>query len=237
MFAETPELYDRIYGSFKDYEAEASQIAELLALEIPGARSVLDVGCGTAEHARLLHTRHGYLVAGLDIEPRFIGLARKKLPGADFWTEDMAEFSLGRSFDVILCLFSAIGYVVTLDRLESALRSFRAHVSPGGLVLVEPWFQPAAWSHGRVFVHTAESDDLSVVWMSHSGHDGGRSILDFHYLIGTRDGVEHRTERHELGLFTKEEMEAAFVAAGFDSVEHDPEGLIGRGMYLARVAL
>jgi SAM-dependent methyltransferase len=175
MFAETPELYDQIYGSFKDYEAEVSQIAEVLAQEIPGARHVLDVGCGTAEHARLLHTRHGYQVAGLDIEPGFVGLAREKLPEADFWTGDMADFSLDRSFDVILCLFSAIGYVLTLDRLQSALSSFHAHLSPGGLALVEPWFEPGAWSHGRVFVHTAESDDLSIVRMSHSGQGDGRS--------------------------------------------------------------
>ena len=60
-------------------------------------------------------------------------------------------------------------------------------------------------------------------------------ILDFHYLVGTPEGVEHFTEHHELGLFTDEEYRNAFTAAGLQ-VAHDPEGLIGRGLYIGTLA-
>jgi hypothetical protein len=36
-----------------------------------------------------------------------------------------------------------------------------------------------------------------------------------------------------MALFTDEEYRQAFDAAGL-SVEHDPEGLIGRGLYIAQ---
>ena len=55
----------------------------------------------------------------------------------------------------------------------------------------------------------------------------------FQYLVGTPERVEHFTERHDLGLFTREEQLAAFRAAGLE-VEHDVEGLMGRGLYIAR---
>jgi hypothetical protein len=69
-----------------------------------------------------------------------------------------------------------------------------------------------------------------------SGEDGPVSILDFHYLVATPSGVEHLTEHHELALFTDAQYRAAFASAGIpgDRIEHDPDGLMDRGLYLAR---
>jgi SAM-dependent methyltransferase len=235
MFSEAPELYDLIYQSFKNYAAEASQIADLLATEAPGAKVVLDVGCGTGEHARYLLGEHGYQVHGIDLEPAFIELARAKVPQASFWHGDMADFALDTSYDAILCLFSSIGYLCSLDRVERAFTCFRKHLNPAGVVIVEPWFEPEAWRPGRTYLNTVEADDLRVVRLSHSGIRGCTSIVTFHYLIGSEEGIEHRTEHHELALFTRPEMMECFARAGFGDVSYDPKGLIGRGMYVARV--
>lgn len=233
MFSETPGVYDEIYG-FKDYAGETRRVAELLEELAPGARRILEVGCGTGGHARHLVRDHGYELQGLDLEKAFVELARRKVPEATFHHGDMADFDLGEEFDAVLCLFSSIGYLTTLDRVEAALGCFRAHLAEGGVALVEPWFTPESWHPGRIYLHTSESDGRQVVRMSHSTVEGRISRLRFHYLVGDEGGIEHRTEDHELGLFTVEEMLGAFDRAGFREVEHDAEGLIGRGMYRAR---
>ena len=69
--------------------------------------------------------------------------------------------------------------------------------------------------------------------MTISGREGSLSIMSFEYLVGTPAGIESFSERHEATLFTDEEYRAAFAAAGL-VVEHDPEGLIGRGLYIGR---
>lgn len=69
--------------------------------------------------------------------------------------------------------------------------------------------------------------------MSHSVVEDYISILDFHYLISSGQGIDHRKEIHELGPFTTEEMESCFIHAGLDVVEHDTEGFIGRGLFVA----
>ncbi|MFS1512627.1 hypothetical protein VQL36_09340 [Chengkuizengella sp. SCS-71B] len=55
--------------------------------------------------------------------------------------------------------------------------------------------------------------------------------MDFHYLIGSSEGIEHVTERHEMGLFSIQDMKEAFKSAGLQ-VQHDSKGISGRGMYI-----
>lgn len=237
MFSEAPELYDAIYGSFKDYDGEAERVSQLLQEFAPGARKLLDVGCGTGEHVLRLRTKHGYEVGGLDIEPAFLEIARSKLTDAEFWQGDMSDFDLGVQFDAIVCLFSSIGYLTALSTVERAARCFLKHLSAGGIALVEPWLSPDAWNPGRVYLHTGEAAGRHIVRMSHSTLEGRVSKLEFHYLIGSTEGIDHRVEHHELGLFTVAELTHAFERAGFASVQHDPDGFTDRGLLIARCAV
>src|SRR5262245_18042003 len=143
MFTETAKLYDLIYGSFKNYEAETDQLFALLSQARPGLRTVLDVACGTGEHARLLRERHGLQVDGVDLDPAFVKIAQAKNPSGRFIQGDMCEFDVGRTYDAVMCLFSSIGYVRTVDRVIQAIARFRAHTAPGGAIIVEPWFPPS----------------------------------------------------------------------------------------------
>lgn len=233
MFTESAELYDLIYSTFKDYAAETNALAAVIRREHPRAKSILDVACGSGEHARLLARDHGFEVDGLDLDPAFVRIARGKLRG-DVYEGDMMSFALPRRYDVVQCLFSSIGYVRTLDNVRRTLERFREHLAPGGIVLVEPWFAPGVMQHGRVSVNTAEADDVRVARMAHTEVDGRLSRIRFEYLVGRASGIEHASEVHELGLFTTEEQLHAFQDAGLLAT-HDPVGIDGRGLFVARI--
>lgn len=234
MFSESAEFYDLIYRQFKDYRSEAARVVELIRQRNPTAGTLLDVACGTGEHAHFL-IEAGYSVDGVDIEPRFVELARRKNPDGRFSCQDMAELDLGRVYDAVLCLFSSIGYVRTEDRLQRALRRFADHTVDGGIVIVEPWFQPHDMQDRYFAMNTAETDEVKVCRMARTTLADGISRIEFEYLVGRSEGLERRSEVHELGLFTRQQMEAAFRAAALD-VEYDPEGLFGRGLYIGRAA-
>jgi len=233
MFSESAELYDLIYGSFKNYEAEATKIAARLEAARPGLRTILDVACGTGEHARLLTERHGYRIDGVDLDPTFVEIARRKNPGAQFVVADMRDFHLSRQYDAVICLFSSIGYVRTLDGVREALARFREHVAPGGVVMVEPWLAPEVIQPGHVSTNVAEANGVRVERESRIVVDGRASRIHFEYEITDATGTRHASEVHELGLFTPDEMIASFEANGL-AVDYDPVGLIGRGLYVAR---
>ena len=233
-FVESAELYDAIYH-FKSYARECERLRALIDEAVPAAGTVLDVACGTGEHARFL--KEHFAVDGVDINENYLRAARQKNPGGNYTPADMTDFDLGRTYDVVTCLFSAIGRVMTFERLERAIACMARHVRPGGALIVEPWFTPDQWKPGSLFVHAGEIGAtkvcrMRVCRMSLSGRDGDISILLYHYLSGTPEGVEHYTERLELGLFTRDEMTWAFESAGM-AVRYDSEGLMGRGLYLA----
>ena len=229
MFSRSADLYDALYDTFKDYRAEAERVRALIG---PDARTVLDVACGTGRHLELL--REHYDVVGLDIDPELLAIARSRVPGVELVEADMTNFDLGRRFDAVTCLFSSIGYARDEEHLRAAVAAMGRHVEPGGLLIVEPWLAPEAWRDGHVAMLVLDEPERKIVRMNRADRDGEVSVIDFHYLVGTPEHVEHFTERHHLGLFTDEQYRAAFAAAGLD-VEHDAEGLMGRGLYLGRL--
>lgn len=231
-YAAAPELYDLLYSAEKDYRAEADLLASVIRDASPHARRVLDVACGTGEHARWL-TALGFEVDGVDLEPAFIEMARSKCPGGRFEVDDMTTLDLGRTYDAVTCLFSSIGYVRTLDRLNHTVAGMARHLEPDGVLLVDPWFEPGQLTHGWVTSLSAGSEELQVCRMSRTLVQATVSTLEFEYLIGRPEGLERRSETHRLGLFTQQEMEDAFRDAGL-SVSRLPEALRTRGIYVGR---
>lgn len=230
MFSRSARIYDAIYASIRDYPREAAQLDALIQARRPGAKSLLDVACGTGVH--LHHLAGRYEVEGLDLDPEMLAVARERLPDATFHQGDMASFDLGKRFDAVVCMFSSIGYVKTEEWLRDAIASMARHLEPGGVLVVEPWLTPDAWSDRHVGAVFVDEPELKIARVNVAEREGTISSFEFQYLVGTPDGVEHFSERHELGLFTVEQQLEAFRAAGLEA-EHDPEGPMGRGLYVA----
>jgi SAM-dependent methyltransferase len=233
MFKASADFYDAIYGAFKDYAAESAAVARFLRAANPSCVTVLDVGCGTGEHARYLAAA-GFLVDGLDVEPAFVRIAREKHPEGRFFEADMSDFRLPQRYDVVMCLFSSIGYLRTVDRVSRAFACFRQHLLEGGLVVVEPWFEPGVLDAQRVGRTVGKTGDTCVTRTSRLELEPELSRLYFDYEISGQQGTRHVSEVHELGLYTKDELMEAFLSAGLRA-EYDPKGLTGRGLYIARI--
>jgi SAM-dependent methyltransferase len=234
MFHASAEFYDLIYSTFKDYEAETAQISTLLRQLSPQCKTVLDVACGTGEHARLL-ADEGFTVDGLDLDASFVRIARQKHPAGRFFEADMSDFHLPHRYDAVTCLFSSIGYLRTLDLVVRALNCFREHLAPGGVIVVEPWFGPGSLDEGRVARDTGEANGVRVTRVSRVEVEGRLSRLYFDYEITDATGTRSASEIHELGLFTTSELLEAFGHAGLEA-RHDPKGLTDRGLIWARIA-
>ncbi|MEW9520531.1 class I SAM-dependent DNA methyltransferase [Streptomyces tubercidicus] len=211
------ELYEAIYlGRGKDYAAEARTVTGLIRERCPDAVDLLDVGCGPGTHLSHFATAFDR-VAGADLAEPMLERARQRLPGVPFHAADVRAFDLGHRFSAVTCLFSAIGNISGRAELRAALGSLRRHMRPGGVLLVEPWWFPENFVSGHVGADVVEFNGLTVARVSHSVREEASSRMTVHYVVAeSGEGVRHFTDEHVMALFSREEYEEAFRAAGLD---------------------
>jgi SAM-dependent methyltransferase len=100
---------------------------------------ILVVGCGTGRDLiALLQLR--YRVEGLDVAPRAIALARQMLEreglSAELYTGPIEAVALPGSFDAFIFSWYCYGYIPQADTRIGVLRKVKAHLNPGGRILI-----------------------------------------------------------------------------------------------------
>ena len=202
-YDKSAEIYDAIYH-FKNYGADVAYVLKCIQDKHPRARTLLDVACGTGNHIGALSQAHE--VEGLDLSDSMLAQARRKFPATTFHRGSMMDFDLG---------------------------AMSRHVAPGGLLLIEPFFTPDTYWVDRVTLNEVNEPELKIAWMYVSERQGNVGVMNTHYLVGRPEGVEHFTELHEMGLFSRTDYADAFAAAGME-LEYDPKGPTGVGFYIGR---
>lgn len=232
MFTKSARFYDAIY-SWKDYQADADKLhAYITQHKQTDGNTLLDVACGTGGHFPYL--REHYMLTGLDLDDKMLAVARDRFPDVTLHQASMVDFDLGQTFDVATCLFSSIGYVVTVEALNQTIETLCRHTKPGGVVIVEPWYSAERIDPNRVSALHVDETDLKITRMNRITVEDSVSTLHFHYLVGIPGkGIEYFTEDHVVGLFTHEQYMHAFTSAGLEVV-YDSVGLMDRGLYIGK---
>lgn len=223
-------FYDRIYAD-KDYRGEVEGLCQALRDRGLQGGHCLDLACGSGRHLEFLQVH--FDCQGLDLEAGLLEQATQRLGKLPLHQADMLDFSLaGQSFDLITCFFGSVGYLKETDRLCQAVQNWAHHLKPGGWLALERWLDPSQFQPGRVFANFVDEPDFKLARMVVSAAQGTLYDSEFHYLVATPAGVEHRVERHQLRMFTASDYEQALHGAGLAGSLVEEAGM--RGMYLAR---
>ncbi|MFD7246551.1 class I SAM-dependent methyltransferase [Streptomyces massasporeus] len=225
------EIYELVYAARgKDYAAESAEVTALVRDRRPDASSLLDVACGTGGHLRFFQ-EHFATVEGLELSEPMIAQAADRLPGIPVHPGDMRDFTLGRRYDAVSLMFSSIGYTRSVGELESTLASLARHLTPGGVIVLEPWYFPEAFLPGYIADDLVRTEDRVTVRVSHSQRHGDEVPIVVHYIDARKEaGIRHFTDVHRMRLFTREQYETAFEKAGC-SVEYVSPGRFGCGLF------
>ena len=109
-------------------------------------RRALDAGCGTGFQTALLE-RLGYASHGVDVAPRLLAAARRRLATSALTLGSLEALPYrDESFDVVTCCGSTLSFV---DAPATALRELGRVLRPGGRLLLEcehRWSLDLAWA-------------------------------------------------------------------------------------------
>ncbi|MDH3193107.1 MAG: class I SAM-dependent methyltransferase, partial [Acidimicrobiia bacterium] len=134
-------VYDLIYEQRVDYDWHVANLRDLITGRLPDAKSLAEMAVGTGQI--LSRMRRWFEVVGCDISPNMLAVCRERHPELDVRLGDYSTIDLGQSFDAVICVFSSIGYVRTVDRLHAAFENFARHLNEGGVIIVDGWLRPA----------------------------------------------------------------------------------------------
>ncbi len=209
--------YDFIY-SWKDYKDESAKISSLIKkFKKTKGNDMLELACGTGKHAKYLSKN--FKIVATDLNNEMLEIARKNVKKVKFVQADMITLSLNKKFDVIICLFSSIGYLKSYKNLQKTINNAAKHLKNGGILIIEPWFTKEKFIENSLHMDVYDGPDLKISRICNSTSKGIVSVLDMQYLIGeTGRAIKSYVDRHELAMFPYEKFLKYYEAAGLSCI-------------------
>jgi SAM-dependent methyltransferase len=240
VFGTYARYYDLLYRD-KDYAAEAQYVHRLIQSHALGARSILELGCGTGAHAVLL-AGEGYRIHGVDLSTNMLELADARLAEMPPEQASRVEFSQGdirtvrinSKFDAVISLFDVISYQATNEDLRAAFATAKAHLKPGGVFIFDCWYGPAVLSnHPTVRVKRVEDEEVAVTRIAEPVMYPNENCVDVNYQVIIKHkasgAVEELHECHRMRYLFAPEI-ANLLAQENLVLLHCEEWMTGRSL-------
>ncbi|AFY34232.1 class I SAM-dependent methyltransferase [Calothrix sp. PCC 7507] len=222
IFGTYARYYNLLYRD-KDYAGEVQFVDGLLQNHAPTTKSILELGCGTGNHALLL-ARAGYEVHGVDLSAEMLQQASDRLSILPTDTASRLGFSVGdirtihlnQQFDAVISLFHVISYQTTNEDLEAAFATVKAHLKPGGVFIFDCWYGPAVLSdRPNIRVKRLEDEEIQITRIAEPVIYPNDNLVDVNYQIFIKDknsgAVSDFHETHMMRYLFKPEIDLFFA--------------------------
>ena len=136
---ELAEFYD-FMRTFRNYDLESKFADDVIKNFNPSAKNILDVFCGTGQHAIRMAQR-GYTVTGIDASRDMLNVAQDKTHSAGvsvrYECADIKDFKPARRYDAAYCLGYTFLYMLTHTDVLEFFRTVSNALIQGGVLLVD----------------------------------------------------------------------------------------------------
>ena len=233
-------VYDMFMDNV-DYDMWVKYIHRIWEKEGIEPKLIAELGCGTGNITERL-AKEGYDMIGIDISEDMLSVARAKaddngITNILYSLQDMTEFELYGTVDVILSLCDSINYITEYDDLVSVFKQVNKYLEPDGLFIfdINTEYKFKHILGDNTFADTEEN--AAYIWQNF--YDENEKINEYYvnFFIKNNDNTYERTEEcHYERAYSIEEIKNALSEAGlifehsynafsFDAPKEDSERL------------
>ena len=226
MFTNELAKYYDAMRTYRDYGKEALFADSLIQKYCPGAERVLDLCCGTGEHA-IKMTELGYQVTGVDLSKDMLAIAGEKAEKAglsiDFICGDVHNLKVSGKFRAAYCLGYTLLYMTTHQKAIDFFNAVNRILEADGIFIVDfinGWVIADEWHKDKA---TYRVDDATIFLSEQAVLDRKRRIkhVEFQYLIDNHNGkVKTVFAEEDLRIFFEDEVGLLLASCGFDTIEY-----------------
>jgi SAM-dependent methyltransferase len=208
----------RLAACYDVFDGERDDLPHYRAiLAEHGARTVVDIGCGTGSLATLL-AADGLAVTGIDPALASLDMARAK-PGAErvTWLHGTAEELPPLGADAAVMTGNVAQVFLTDEAWSATLRAIRGALRPGGVLVFESRRpERRAWEEWRAETGETvyEVPGMGTVRQRPTGFEVALPLVTFSDEFVFADGTAV-TSTSTLRWRTEEELRTSLEAAGF----------------------
>lgn len=216
IYTDHPELYDAIQSDW-DYDRDVAFVLAVCGRHGVDGTRLLDVGCGTGEHARRF-VAEGFDVTAVDEHEGMLSFAREKCD-TDVRRAALPDLDVDGRYDVIVAIRGVLNHLPPAD-LAPAVEALAGRLADGGVLVFDNSPLPPGGNSPAIDVGSTDRGDYARI-AQHVATGDGR--LDWRSITFAPDG-EIVVNSRRMTPFDDGTIAAALEEVGLSVETHDGYG-------------
>lgn len=219
IYNEFAKVYDTFMGD-TPYESWVQFIKDIVSKQGMTPKLMCDLGCGTGKMCEIF-AKEGIQMIGIDNSEEMLMVARENAMEKEldilYLLQDMSEFELYGTVDVIYSACDSINYLLEEEEVFSTFKWVNNYLEKDGLFIFDintPYKYKEVLGE-RVFAE--QSEDSAYIWENYYDEEEEMNEYSVSFFIQDEDGRYTRTEEiHYEKAYTIEKIKSLLEKAGME---------------------
>lgn len=209
-------VYDKLTLDI-DYKKWADYIEGIISRNKVAASMILELGCGTGSFG-IEMSKRGYDMICLDLSAEMLDCAAEKAEreGQDilFLNQDMCNFELYGTVDVIVCLLDSFNYLMSEKQIMELFKLVKNYLNPGGLFIfdINTMYKFENIFSDNLFYEVDE--DITYIWENKFNSKTGKARFDLTFFVKEGELYRRFDETHFEKAYTDSDIMGFIEGSG-----------------------